>query len=202
MGHEVLPPDAGPWRGARPSVPTDVPMVGPYGALNPYAPPSKRADRSSVPALASIQPRLASPSQRLLAKLIDVVLLALALTPGILVSRLWGTSPAVAVCSLGLLAIAGFQWTITATRGQTLGKRWIGLRVVTREGERVGFLRGVFLRVWVMWVVSLGMSGGLWLLLEPFLVFSKQGRTLHDHLAKTLVIVAGTPGDPYPLDLR
>jgi uncharacterized RDD family membrane protein YckC len=28
-------------------------------------------------------------------------------------------------------------------------------------------------------------------------VFSKQRKTIHDHLAGTLVIVADTPGDPY-----
>jgi uncharacterized RDD family membrane protein YckC len=200
MAHDVLPPQAGPWkRSGAPEYAGPPSASGPR--FNPYAPPSERADRAdhgTVPR--SVTPgelRLASPGQRLFAKLIDCVLLALALAPGGAVQLSWDTEVGVLLWSLGLLAIGVFQWAIIATSGQTLGKRWTGLRVVTEKAGRVGFFRGVVLRVWVMWLGSVFSTLGLALLLDPWLVFGKQRKTLHDHLAGTLVIVAGTPGDPY-----
>lgn len=194
MAHDVSPPDAGPWRSSRSAAPGSS-SSGPWGH-NPYAPPSERAEWAASPRVSSPgELRLASPGQRLLAKSIDCALLGLVLAPGIVVQQTWDTELGVALWSLALLAIAVFQWAITATSGQTLGKRWTGLRVITEKGDRVGFFRGVFLRVWVMWIGS--SLFGLPLLLDPFLVFGRQRKTLHDHLAGTLVIVADTPGDPY-----
>lgn len=82
-------------------------------------------------------------------------MLGVALAPGIVVQLVWDTALGVGLWTLALLAVGVFQWAITATRGQTLGKRWTGLRVITEKRERVGFLRGVVLRIWVMWVGSL-----------------------------------------------
>jgi uncharacterized RDD family membrane protein YckC len=197
MAHDVLPPQAGPWkRSGAPEYAGPPSASGPW--FNPYAPPSERADRGTVPRpVTPGELRLASPGQRLFAKMIDWVLLALALAPGIVVQLSWDTEVGVVLWSLGLLAIGVFQWAITTTSGQTLGKRWTGLRVVTEKAGRVGFFRGVVLRVWIMWIGSVFSSAGIALLLDPLLVFGKQRKALHDHLAGTLVIVAETPGDPY-----
>jgi uncharacterized RDD family membrane protein YckC len=212
MAHDVLPPQPGPWRRSEAPEHAGPPSSGAWfnpgaeesGAprrakwFNPYAPPSERADRSSVVRpVAPSELRLASPGQRLLARLIDAVLLALALAPGVAVQLSWDTEIGVGLWTLALLAMGVFQWAMTATSGQTLGKRWTGLRLIKENGERVGFFRGVFLRVWVMWIGSLLTSGGVLLVLDPLFVFSKQRRSFRDHLSSTLVIVADTPGDPY-----
>jgi uncharacterized RDD family membrane protein YckC len=180
MAHDLRPPNVGTW------------------SFNPYAPPSERADGiAEAPTIAPGELRLASPSQRLLAKAIDAALLGLSLAPGIVVQFWWDTDLGVGLWMLGLLAILVVQWALTTTSGQTIGKRWTGLRVVTDKGEPIGFLRGVCLRVWVMWAGSLMASVGGALLFDPLFVFGKQRKTLHDHLAGSLVIVADTPGDPY-----
>jgi uncharacterized RDD family membrane protein YckC len=195
MAHDVLPPDAGPWR-REPGPTASGSSGGPWG-YNPYTPPrDPMVQRPRARPLVISELRLATPGQRLLAKTIDLGLLGLALAPGSVVVLCWDTRVGTVLLLLGLLAIAVFQWAIIATSGQTLGKRWTGLRVITEKGDRVGFFRGVFLRVWIMSVGSL-LSGGVAWLLDPFFVFGKQHRTLHDYLAGTLVIVAETPGDPY-----
>src|SRR5690606_6582679 len=88
------------------------------------------------------------------------------------------------------------QWVLIARDGQTLGKRWLGLRVIGEQGERVGWVRGVIVRVWAMTVGSLVLVG-VPLIVDPLVVFGRRRQCLHDRLARTLVIEARTPGDPH-----
>lgn len=88
------------------------------------------------------------------------------------------------------------QWVLISATGQSLGKRWMGLRVITSKGAKIGFFRGVFLREWVMKAGSTILYG-FPLLLDPFIALGKSRQCIHDHLADSLVIVAGSGGDPY-----
>jgi uncharacterized RDD family membrane protein YckC len=84
-----------------------------------------------------------------------------------------------------LLAIGGgwiYSAWYEASRGATIGKRWMGLQVVDEAGERISFLRasGRFL-------------GKMISALPCFLgyvmaIFSSRGRALHDRLAGTRVV--------------
>lgn len=167
----------------------------PARAFNPYAPPSDDSD-GGPPAALDGEPTLAQPSQRLFAKLIDRGLLAVVLAPGVVTQVLWDTNLGVGLWFLMMVGFGLVQWTLIAVTGQSVGKRWLGIRVITDKRGRVGLLRGVVLRSWVMWLGSLP-TGGFPLLLDPWFVFGKQRKAMHDTLAGTMVIVANTPGDPY-----
>ena len=44
------------------------------------------------------------------------------------------------------LLLYAFQCFLIARSGQSIGKRWLGLRIVRQNGEPAGFVRGVLLR--------------------------------------------------------
>ena len=50
---------------------------------------------------------------------------------------------------LGVLGIAVYQWTLISRTGQSLGKKWTGIRIERIDGIRVTFGTGVVLRNWV-----------------------------------------------------
>ena len=76
-----------------------------------------------------------------------------------------------------------------AWTGQTLGKRWLRLRVVLYDGSPAGFVRGVALRSWVFGAPSFIPSvGGLLLLADLLHVFRSDRRCLHDLVAGTTVV--------------
>jgi len=172
------------------------PPGSPAWAYNPYAPPSDGTSEPAQPVVESGELQLASPSQRLSAKLIDRGLLALVVAPGVVTQLRYDTDLGVGLWFLMLLGYGLLHWTMIAVTGQSLGKRWLGLRVITDKRGRVGLLRGVVVRIWVMWIGSLPV-GGFPLLFDPWFVFGKQRKTMHDTLAGTVVIVANTAGDPY-----
>lgn len=140
---------------------------------------------------------LGSPARRLCAKLIDRLLLSLALVPGLLVLALSEANSLGLGLALVLGAVVlGFEWWMAATLGQTPGKYLLGLRVISSEGEAIGFRRGVGLRVWAFGLIGLPLAG-VPLLIDALFVLGEQRQSLHDRLAKTQVIVAGSLGDPF-----
>ena len=140
---------------------------------------------------------IGSPGRRLIAKLIDRIVLGLALVPGGLVALLSESRLAALVVSAGALALVlGFEWWLVSRRGQSPGKYLLGLRIISSEGDEVGFVRGVGQRVWLMGLLG-GVLAGVPLVLDPLFVFRADRLCLHDRLAKTKVIVAGSLGDPY-----
>ncbi len=69
--------------------------------------------------------------------------------------------------------------------GRTLGKLALGLELVnTNNGERVTPLRAILRAVFGLVGLLAGGIGYFWLLLD------RRGRTLHDHLARTTVVLA------------
>lgn len=176
-------------------------MGGPWATYEPT--PSSSTSMSTLTVLETGMRRrpttymLGSPARRLCAKLIDRLLLSLALAPGLLV---YGLSEASAL-GLGLAlalggGVLGFEWWMATTLGQTPGKYLLGLRVIGSEGEAVGLRRGVGLRVWAFGLIGVALAG-VPLLLDALFVLGEQRQSLHDRLAKTQVIVAGSLGDPF-----
>lgn len=145
---------------------------------------------------------VASPGRRLLAAVVDTSLL-LALYPGLPVVVLLATTPimsvegpdptlAMGVAAVSLLAVIGLsivQWRGLALHGQTLGKRWVGVRVVRPDGGPAGFQRAVVLRLWVWRLITGVPIVGLLVAIVDLaaLLASPDGRTLHDRLADTVV---------------
>ena len=93
--------------------------------------------------------------------------------------------------SIGSLLLAIYQWYLITKTGQSLAKRWLGMRIVREEsGQLPGFVHGVVLRSWIS--VSIGLIpyfGGCVGLVDAIAIFFGDRRqTLHDRIARTLVI--------------
>jgi uncharacterized RDD family membrane protein YckC len=174
---------------------------------NPYAPPTADVDQG-------LQARvddyvLADRGTRLGAVLIDGLLSVASLLPGfVLLVALAGfdnLDPArmlrrmddslmfagIAVMVLMALSFQIYQWYLISTTGQSLAKRWLGIKIVRLDGSDVGFVNGVILRGWVIGAIgNIPLVGGLIALINPLMIFGEERRCLHDHIAGTRVIVA------------
>ena len=78
-----------------------------------------------------------------------------------------------------------------ATRGQSIGKLAVGIKIVRTDGSQATAGRIIGLRFLVMAVVSLfGLVGSIISLVDVLLIFRKERNCLHDDIADTRVIVA------------
>jgi uncharacterized RDD family membrane protein YckC len=73
--------------------------------------------------------------------------------------------------------------------GQTLGKRIVGIAIVTLDNQRPAFVQLLVQRYLSQWVVGMVPVIGVFLRLVDILaIFRPDRRCIHDHLAKTKVI--------------
>jgi uncharacterized RDD family membrane protein YckC len=98
-------------------------------------------------------------------------------------SSLGGAILLTIVLVLGLLIV---QTILLSTRGQTLGKKFVGVRIVRSDGSEPGFVHAVLLRAIVMGMID-GIVG-VTALINPLLIFREDRRCLHDLIADTRVI--------------
>jgi uncharacterized RDD family membrane protein YckC len=168
--------------------PPPNPFAQAGGTFNPYAPPSSQADQLfGMPGM-DFEAPLAERGTRLGASIVDGMLFLAAIVVVAVVGAAGGEELAIAGGVLGYLAMAAFQWYLIATTGQSLAKKWLGIRIVKLDGSLPGFVNGVVLRVWVLGVVSTFL--GFLPLIDALLIFGDERRCLHDHIASTKVIVA------------
>jgi uncharacterized RDD family membrane protein YckC len=89
----------------------------------------------------------------------------------------------------GALGIAVYQWILISRTGQSLGKKWTGIRIEKIDGTRVTFGTGVVLRNWVPKVMgAVPYLGMLFHLIDCLFIFREDRRCLHDHIAGTRVV--------------
>ena len=173
--------------------------------FNPYAPPT--ADiHQGVQVDPQGQYVLAERGTRLGAIIVDYLLaLASMLPAGVVASFLlftnrdnfqseeskWMLIGSLCMMGLMVLGFAIYQMYLISTTGQSLAKRWMGIKIVRLDGSPVGFVHGVLLRSFVI-----GALGGIpfvgWIvgIVDPLMIFGEERRCLHDHIAGTRVIVA------------
>lgn len=159
---------------------------------NPYAPPL--AEVKDAP---TAEQTLGGRGLRLVAVIIDgllqfaaywVVSLALpwsVFNPNPSVTQLLvGTG-----IGLGLFML--LQGFLLVTRGQTIAKMLLGLRIVRRDGSKVGAARMLVLRYGIGLVVSvIPFIGFIYVLIDSLLIFRDSRQCLHDQIADTIVIRA------------
>lgn len=90
-----------------------------------------------------------------------------------------------------------YQWSLLSTRGQTIGKRLLGIRIVDLEGKPAGFVSALLLRSWVFYgvvsfVVSISsvvipLAGFFVWMLDYLPLLGEDRRCVHDYLAGTQV---------------
>jgi uncharacterized RDD family membrane protein YckC len=171
-------------------------------APNPYAAPI--ADVNGSPAL-EVGP-LASRGSRLGANLLDgLVYIGPAAVAGVgLALFAAGRRQAAAALptaglvlgvagALAFLGLAIFQMYRLATTGQTLGKKWVGVRVVKLDGAPVNFSSAVMLRAVLPGLLgAVPYVGWLFALVDTFFIFRDDRRCIHDLIATTKVVEAPT----------
>jgi uncharacterized RDD family membrane protein YckC len=139
----------------------------PHENYNPYAPPSADVDQG-LQLQSGDDYVLAERGTRLGAALIDGLLAVAAAAPrhhprlhDLLRHQRhdqprrrrddgYGVIAVGALMVLMILAFMGYQWYLIATTGQSLAKRWLGIKIVRVDGSPVGFVNGVILRNWVI----------------------------------------------------
>uniref|UniRef100_UPI0020281ED3 RDD family protein n=1 Tax=Actinotalea sp. C106 TaxID=2908644 RepID=UPI0020281ED3 len=96
-----------------------------------------------------------------------------------------------------LLALGVFQWWYLGTRGWTIGKRLVGLRVLGAETGRPVGLGRALLRFLVPAAGSLACGVGQWVVYaSPFFDSSGRRQGWHDKAAGTIVYDVATGVDP------
>lgn len=167
------------------------PLVG-AAAVNPYAAPSEATPASSS------DPQLASRGARLGASLIDSLCVSIVNIPllrgaGLLPmdGRMPGLRDGIVAAVIGFAVFASMQGWFLA-KGQTIGKRLLGLRIVdVEDGEPPSVAHTLGLRYLPTTIAAgLGMMGSLVVLFDVLLIFGNDRRCLHDRLASTKVVRA------------
>lgn len=136
--------------------------------------------------------RTAGAASRLLARVLDAAVQLVALTAllALLSAALPGLSDAAAAAvslTVALLVLLGYPVTMeTLSRGRTLGKLALGLRVVRDDGGAVGFRQAVVRGLVGLLVENPGITLGSAALLTSLL--NERGKRLGDLLAGTVVI--------------
>lgn len=105
------------------------------------------------------------------------------------------TMTVVLVCGAALvLAVWLLQIYLVSTTGQTLGKRWLGIRIVCTDGRNPGFVRGYLLRTGVLRAIEFLLSPlivvpPIFWVVNVCMLGTQHGRTIHDRIAGTRVVV-------------
>jgi len=175
------------------------------GPFNPDAAP-----QTSLP-VPSSQLKLASLGARLGAHCLDTLTLFLGLLPSLVAFAMIAAQastatgepaapediPAEAIGAIALtvliwLALAGYNIYLLATVGQTLGKKWMQIRIVTHpQGENPGFAKSFLLRSFVNCLI--GQFVPLYAIIDICFIFREDRRCLHDLIAETTVVGGNPP---------
>ena len=77
----------------------------------------------------------------------------------------------------------------------SLGKQWLGLRIVRVDGSRATFVRAVLLRMLLPWLLAwIPFVGWFLLPVDWLVIFREDCRCLHDLIAGTKVVVVPGAG--------
>ncbi len=169
---------------------------------------------SFSPQVTSAGLELAGRGTRLGAALIDRVIATLCMVPGLVLmgptfmslvlaaSR--GEEPSFAEISAAGLAMGAFvtaigwliqfavQLWMLSTRGQTIGKRLLNIRIVRfQDNSNPGFVYAWLLRNFVPALIGfVPYLGFIFVIVDACFIFGEQRRCIHDHIAGTKVVKA------------
>jgi uncharacterized RDD family membrane protein YckC len=147
---------------------------------------------------------LAGRWTRLGAQLLDGIIGAGAALPGLVLMLMAGSfsrpdhpnaplafAGVVALC-LGVGILVVVQFYLLATRGQSLGKKMLGIRIVTVDTEaNPGFVKTILLRAIVNGLIGcIPVLGGIYSIVDLCFIFREDQRCIHDLIAGTKVVVA------------
>lgn len=169
---------------------------------NPYAPPQATVADIAVAGA----PEKAGRGTRFLALIVDAfVAIALIYLPLFIGAGMSGAfsvasspdNPLASMTALlaggGMFALVGFivwcviTYVLVKRNGQTIAKKWLGIKVVRTDGSPASVGRIFWLRNVVNGVLGIlplyGLIDALW-------IFGEESRCLHDKIADTIVVKA------------
>jgi uncharacterized RDD family membrane protein YckC len=159
-----------------------------------YAPPT--AEVADV--AASGQAQLAGRGARLGGAIIDtLILLGMwwvvgLVTPWNLFSPKMANAGFVSLLGMtlaGVVMFAAMHGYLLATRGQTVGKMLLGMRIVRSDGSPATFARLLGLRYAVGGLITVvPVVGMAYALVDSLMIFRANRRCLHDLIADTIVV--------------
>jgi uncharacterized RDD family membrane protein YckC len=146
----------------------------------------------------AIDPNLAGRGSRLGAVLLDTVAMCLCMLPGWIVMMAGGDDNEATqvtggiLVGVGFLALAALQTYLLTTRGQSLGKRIVGVRIVNfLDDSNPGFVKACLLRAVLPAVLScVPIVGSVFSIIDVCFIFQQDRRCLHDLIAGTKVVNA------------
>ncbi|HEY4246180.1 MAG TPA: RDD family protein [Lacunisphaera sp.] len=191
----------------------DFPEISQFGtAGSPTPPPIPDYPPTPVmpvtnitePGVATLELEPASRWLRLGAALLDGIVSSILMTPGfaVMMSAGFFTNPdhpntplllaGFGVLGFGFLILMGIQIYLLTTRGQTIGKKLLAIKIVNFEDEaNPGFVKAFLLRSFVNGLIgSIPFVGAVYSLVDICFIFRDDRRCLHDLLAGTKVVKA------------
>ena len=161
--------------------------------INPYAAPGAPVSGTLPPPLPDeARLPLAGRGDRLLAKIVDRALYFACLVPALVVAILQARNALGLALTLGVFAAAIlfiYNLMLLGDHGQTVGKRWLRIRIVRSDGSDADLGRLFGLRMAVPWLIGVFL-GPLFVLPDVLCIFGNERRCLHDMMADTVVIDA------------
>jgi len=96
------------------------------------------------------------------------------------------------ILGLAVLALLGIQIYLLSTRGQTMGKKLLGIKIVVFEDEsNPGFVKAFLLRGFVNGLIgAVPVAGPIYSIVDICFIFRSDQRCCHDLLAGTKVVKA------------
>lgn len=161
--------------------------------INPYAAPGAPVTGPLPPPLPDdAHLPLAGRGDRLLATIIDRALYIACLVPALVVAIMQMRSAIGLAVVLGFFAAVAlfiYNLVLLGDRGQTVGKRWLRIRIVRTDGSDADLGRLFGLRMCVPWLIG-ALLGPLFVLPDVLCIFGNERRCLHDMMADTIVVEA------------
>lgn len=161
---------------------------------NPYAAPAAPPPLPGELVEDSIK---ADRGLRLVARLIDGGLMLACLLPVFLSVAIAPQNKEPSPLQIGMIALGGllmlglfaYQMVLIHQHSQTLGKRWLGMKIVRNDGSPCSFGRIVGLRMFVIALIEqIPCVGGIFALVNALWIFGEESRCLHDLICDTKVV--------------
>jgi uncharacterized RDD family membrane protein YckC len=172
---------------------------GPVSQPNPFEPPRSDFGPNEVIAFDKAPGELASRWSRFLAAMIDSLVILVVMLPLQLAFGIYEGFPNMKPLDYPgqvLWGAAGFVvWLVLhgyflSTSAQTVGKKFLRIKIVDEHGENATLTRSAFIRQMPIALASAAVPvvGSALALIDVLYIFAKDRRCVHDHIAGTRVV--------------
>lgn len=167
------------------------------GAFNPYAAPQANVVTPSMMPQFTLASRGSRLGAALLDGLVGMLVVGLPVICGAVMidskTSVEGDSVPVGsvICfilaALGFVGLTIYNVVLLTKQGQTIAKKWLGIRIVTHpDGQNPGFVKAFLLRSFVNAIISQIVP--FYGIVDACFIFREDQRCLHDLIGETVVV--------------